>query len=159
MTTTTENEVQIIDIHQEVEIDAPVDITFDAVLEEIGPGSELPDGTSMHMKVEAWPGGRWYRDLGGNNGHLWGHVQVIKRPTLLELNGPMFMSYPATNFVQYRLKADGNRTRLSFTHRAIGLIPEDHREGVKEGWADGLRRIRELARKHLDEKARVTSVR
>ena len=25
------------------------------------------------MKLEAWPGGRWFRDLGDGNGHLWGH--------------------------------------------------------------------------------------
>jgi hypothetical protein len=25
------------------------------------------------------------RDLGDGNGHLWGHVQAIKRPTLLEI--------------------------------------------------------------------------
>ena len=59
MTAITENEVQIIDIHQEIEIDAPADITFEAVLEEIGPGSETEDGKSMNMKIEAWPGGRW----------------------------------------------------------------------------------------------------
>ena len=47
------------------------------------------------MVIEPWPGGRWYRDLGNNAGHLWGHVQVIKPPTLLELCGPMFMSFPA----------------------------------------------------------------
>ena len=39
----------------------------------------------MTMVVEARPGGRWYRDLGGDNGHLWGFVQSIKRPTLLEI--------------------------------------------------------------------------
>ena len=47
----------------------------------------------MPMKLEAWPGGRWYRDLGDGNGHFWGHVQAIKRPTLLEISGPLFMSY------------------------------------------------------------------
>ena len=36
------------------------------------------------MKIEAWPGGRWYRDLGDDNGHFWGNVQAIKQPTLLE---------------------------------------------------------------------------
>jgi len=44
----------------------------------------------MPMKLEAWPGGRWYRDLGDNNGHYWGTVQAIKKPTLLEICGPLF---------------------------------------------------------------------
>ena len=60
----------------------------------------------MPMKLEAWPGGRWYRDLGDNNGHFWGHVQAIKRPTLLEITGPLFMSYAAMNNLQYRLSEE-----------------------------------------------------
>lgn len=132
---------------KEIEIAAPLDVAFEAVLEELGPGSQLPDGSAFPMKIEAWPGGRWYRDLGNGSGHLWGHVQVIKPPGLLEICGPMFMSYPAANFVQYRLTAEGNGTRLKLTHRGMGLIPADHKEGVQQGWEHGIKRIRELAEK------------
>jgi hypothetical protein len=105
----------------------------------------MPDGTPFPMKLEAWPGGRWFRDLGDNAGHLWGHVQVIKPPKLLEIYGPMFMSYAAISHIQYRLEAVGNGTLVKIAHKAIGLIPADHREGVHEGWAHGLKRIREIA--------------
>ncbi len=71
-------------ITQEIHVRAPIEVTFAALLEQIGPQNERHDGIKMPMKIEAWPGGRWYRDLGDNNGHLWGHVQAIKRPTLLE---------------------------------------------------------------------------
>ena len=63
----------------------------------------------MPMKLEAWPGGRWYRDLGDDNGHFWGHVQAIKRPTLLEITGPLFMSYPVVSNLQYRLSEEERR--------------------------------------------------
>jgi hypothetical protein len=99
----------------------------------------------MPMVLEAWPGGRWFRDLGKNSGHLWGHVQVIKPPTLLEISGPLFMSYAAANHVQYRLTPEGASTRLAFTHRAIGEIAADHRTGVVEGWSTLLDRIRQSA--------------
>lgn len=109
----------------------------------------MPDGKPFPMKIEPWVGGRWYRDLGETGshkyGHLWGHVQVIKAPTLLELTGPMPMSFPAINHVQYRLKAEGNGTRLSLVHRAMGLLPAELREGMPEGWAHGLKRIKEVA--------------
>ncbi|MBK7405114.1 MAG: SRPBCC domain-containing protein [Phycisphaerales bacterium] len=144
-TMATEQEIHTIDIRKEIEIAAPLETVFASVLEELGPGSEMPDGTPFPMKLEAWPGGRWFRDLGNNTGHFWGHVQVIKPPTLLEMTGPMFMSYPATNFVQYRLAAQGGGTLLKLTHRALGLIPEDHRVGVHEGWEFGLKRVRDLA--------------
>ena len=96
----------------------------------------------MPMKLEAKPGGRWYRDLGDDDGHLWGHVQAIKRPTLLEIAGPLFMSYAVVSNLQYRLtEADGG-TLVTFTHSAMGLIPEDHRTGLASGWRPLLERIR-----------------
>jgi uncharacterized protein YndB with AHSA1/START domain len=114
----------------------------------MGPYNETPDGTSLAMKLEAWPGGRWYRDLGKDAGHFWGHVQAIKPPTLLEICGPLFMSFPAISNVQYRLTEEGGLTRLRFVHRAMGLIPPEVIEGersVHTGWNYILTRIRERA--------------
>src|ERR1700744_6598006 len=81
-------------INQEIHVQAPLDITFAALLEPLGPGNETMDGKALSMKIEPWPGGRWYRDLGDGNGHFWAHVQAIKRPTLLEFTGPLFASGP-----------------------------------------------------------------
>ncbi|TVS08205.1 MAG: SRPBCC domain-containing protein [Phycisphaerales bacterium] len=138
-------EIQTLDVRQEIRIAAPVEVSFQALLEELGPGSELPDGTPFPMKIEPRPGGRWYRDLGDDAGHLWGHVQVIKPPSLLELTGPMFMSYPAVSHVQYRLTPEGEGTLLKLVHRAFGQIPPDDLEGVDEGWSHGLGRVRQIA--------------
>jgi uncharacterized protein YndB with AHSA1/START domain len=154
VTTAVEQDVQTIHLVKEVEIAAPLEIAFEAVLDELGPESMMPteDGGSrpFPMIIEPWPGGRWVRDLGNNTGHLWGHVQVIKPPRLLEICGPLFMSYPATNFVQYRLTAlEDGRTRLTLTHRALGLIPAEDREGVAVGWTYGLNRIAELAQRKM----------
>ena len=79
-------------VTQEIHVKASLETTFEALLEQIGPENESPE-QKMPMILEAWPGGRWYRDLGDENGHCWGHVQSIKRPTLLEISGPLFMSY------------------------------------------------------------------
>jgi uncharacterized protein YndB with AHSA1/START domain len=139
------NDILAFEIRKEITIDAPIDITFQSVLDELGPGSQTMEGQSLSMKIETWPGGRWYRDLGNNSGHLWGHVQVIKPPTLLEITGPMPMSYPAVNHVQYRLKEENGRTSLTFVHRAMGLIQPEHRDGMPEGWAHWLEQIRSRA--------------
>ena len=72
-------------ITEEIRVRAPLEVTFAALLEELGPLHQVADDRPLPMKLEAWPGGRWYRDLGGDNGHLWGHVQAIKRPTLVEI--------------------------------------------------------------------------
>jgi uncharacterized protein YndB with AHSA1/START domain len=149
-----ENAIQTMDFTREVRIDAPPEITFEAVLAEIGPESQMPDGKPFPLKLEPWPGGRWYRDLGEGAGHLWGHVQVIKPPTLLEVTGPMFMSYPAISHVQYRLTGDGDGTRLKITNRAFGYVPRGFMEGSEEGWNYGLKRIAEIAARLKGARAR-----
>ena len=120
-------------ITEEIQVKAGLEDTFAALLEQMAEGNSLPDGTPMPMKIEARPGGRWYRDLGDDNGHFWGNVQAIKRPTLLEICGPLFMSYAAVSNLQYRLsKVDGG-TLIKFHHIALGLIPDEHREGMGKG--------------------------
>jgi hypothetical protein len=141
-------------VRKEIKIAAPIEITFEAVLAQLGPESQMPDGTPFPMKFEPWPGGRWYRDLGNNSGHLWGHVQVIKPPTLLEIWGPLMMSYPAVNHLQYRLKADGSGTQLTLLHRAMGLILPEHRDGMPKGWEHGLARFREIAERKAAERSK-----
>jgi len=123
-----------LNVTEEIQVNASLESTFAALLEQLGPHSETLDGTPMPMKLEPWPGGRWYRDLGGDNGHFWGTVQAIKRPTLLEFAGPLFMSYPVTNNVQYRLSESNGGTLIRFRHVAMGLIQEEHRTGVVKGW-------------------------
>jgi hypothetical protein len=134
-----------LNVTQEIQVSASLDATFEALLEEIGPHNTSGDGKPMPMKIEAWPGGRWYRDLGNNEGHLWGHVQSIKRPGLLEIYGPLFMSYPAISNVQYRLSEADGGTLIKFQHSALGLIHEDHRKNVSKGWGGLLDRIRTRA--------------
>jgi len=134
-----------LNLTQEIHVRAPMDVTFAALLEQIGPENDTRDGQSMPMKLEPWPGGRWYRDLGDGNGHFWGHVQAIKRPTLLEITGPLFMSYPVVSNVQYRLSEVDGGTLIKFHHTALGLIQEDHKEGVGKGWTHIHARVRARA--------------
>src|SRR6202035_847018 len=123
-----------VSITEDIHVQAQLDVTFESLLEQLGPFSETTEGQSMNMKIEAWPGGRWYRDLGDGNGHFWGNVQAIKRPTLLEITGPLFMSYAVVSNVQYRLSEVPGGTLIKFHHTALGLIEDQHREGVGKGW-------------------------
>ena len=122
-------------------IKAPMERVFEALLDELGPEASTPEANPMSMKIEPFPGGRWYRDLGGDNGHHWAHVQAIRRPDLLELTGPLFMSLPVTNNVQYRLSEDGDTTLLRLVHTAFGPVPEDVRQGMTQGWGQQLDRL------------------
>jgi hypothetical protein len=132
-----------LDVQQEIEIAAPAERAFDALLQRLGPRFQTPAGQSLGMKLEPWPGGRWFRDLGDHDGHLWGHVQVFKRPTLVEICGPLFMSYPALSHVQFRITTVGGKSLLAFRHLALGMIQEDHRRGVTGGWANLLKGVQD----------------
>src|SRR5437660_7430572 len=142
-------EKMTLSVTEEIRVQAPIDVTFATLLEQLGPFNETPEGQAMNMKIEPWPGGRWYRDLGDGNGHFWGNVQAIKRPTLLEISGPLFMSYPVVSNVQYRLSEVDDGTLIQFRHSALGLIQEEHRKGVTKGWGhihEGVRKRAETAR-------------
>ena len=131
-----------VNITQEIRVQASLEATFEALLEQMGPGNETPEGMPMPMTIEPRPGGRWFRDLGGDNGHFWGHVQAIKRPTLLEISGPLFMSLPVVSNIQYRLTAVEGGTVITFRHSALGFIPDDFRQGMGRGWTALLERVR-----------------
>lgn len=121
-------------VEQEIRVRASLEATFAALLEQLGSSNEMPNGAPMPMKLEAWPGGRWFRDLGDDNGHCWATVQAIKRPTLLEFSGPLMMSYPVVNNVQYRLSENNGETLIKFHHTGFGMILDDHKKGVVTGW-------------------------
>src|ERR1700689_1516204 len=143
--TIQEQGVQAFEIVRGGGIAAPADIVFEAILEQMGPLNSTPE-KPMPMKLEAWPGGRWFRDLGNNTGHFWGVVQAIKAPSLLEICGPLFMSTPAVSNIQYRLTEENGLTRVRFVHRAMGWIDDSDR-GVDAGWTDLMTRIRAAAEK------------
>jgi len=132
-------------VKEEIKVRASLEKTFASLLVQMGPENQTPDGKPLAMVIEPRPGGRWYRDLGGDSGHLWGFVQSIKRPTLLEIWGPLFMSTAATSNLMYRLSETDEGTLISFTHTVVGPFPEDHRPQLSAGWAAMHARVRAAA--------------
>jgi len=133
-------------IKEEIRVRASLEQTFASLLAEMGPHNQTPEGKPLPMVLEPRPGGRWFRDLGGEDGHLWGLVQSIKRPVLLEIWGPLFMSTAATSNLMYRLsQTDEGLTLIAFTHTIVGPFPEDHRPQLGSGWAALHARVRAAA--------------
>src|ERR1700688_3615144 len=145
ISTTARIEDLSLTIAEDIQVRASLDKTFASLLEQLGPYNEGGEDRPMPMKLEAWPGGRWYRDLGEGNGHFWGVVQAIKRPTLLEISGPLFMSFAVVSNLQYRLSESDGGTLIKFQHKAFGAIQDEHRRGVEKGWGSILSRVRDRA--------------
>jgi hypothetical protein len=123
-----------LDIEESVDINGAAADVFKSVLHRFGEGNVRPDGEPLDMQIEPWAGGRWFRDRGEGVQHLWGHVQSIKPGELLELSGPMFMSYPAINHIEVKLSEIPDGTKVTLRHRAIGMIDPDHRKNITTGW-------------------------
>ncbi len=144
-TTAVAHDQPTMTITEEILVRASLEKTFASLLTQLGPQNETGDGKPLPMVLEAFPGGRWYRDLGGENGHLWGFVQSIKRPVLLEVWGPLFMSTAATSNMQYRLTEVDSGSLITFKHTLVGPFPEDHRPLMGQGWASMHARVRAAA--------------
>lgn len=131
----------IMTIELELDIAATPQAVFDGYVAELinGPGGDLP------MTLETWPGGRWYRDFENNTGHLWGHVQSIKPPYLIEICGPLFMSAPVANNVIVRIEETETGAKLKFRHQCLGLISDEMRQGMTQGWGDMLAKAKASA--------------
>ena len=134
-----------LDISQSVEIKAALGDAYSALIRRLTTENSTPDNNPMPMVLEEWPGGRWFRDLGNGHGHLWGFVQVIKPPNLVEIQGPMFMSYAVAGHLQLRLTQIPGGAELSLRHQVLGSVQDDHREGIVHGWDYMLQSVRELA--------------
>lgn len=134
-----------LDLSQSIDINAAIGDAYKALIRRLTEESSTPDNKPMPMVLEEWPGGRWFRDLGNGQGHLWGFVQVIKPPTLIEIQGPMFMSYAVAGHIQFRLTQISGGTELSLRHRAIGMVDDSHREGVVSGWGSLLNGVKLLS--------------
>lgn len=130
----------ILEMEQQIVVKAALPAAFEGLIRQLGAVKDL------QLTLERFPGGRWFRDLGDNTGHLWGFVQVIKPPTLLEIQGPLFMSYPVAGHVQFRLAEVPGGTQVTVRHRAVGLIEDAHREGAVKGWQQILHGLEGLAR-------------
>ena len=145
MTTASALENQTFTLTEDIVVRASLEQTFDSLISNLGRLNQTPDGKPLPMMIEAYPGGRWFRDLGGDNGHLWGFVQSIKRPFLLEIWGPLFMSTAATSNLIYRLSETPEGTLIKFVHTLVGPFPEEHRSGLTTGWTALHARVRKAA--------------
>jgi uncharacterized protein YndB with AHSA1/START domain len=132
----------VLNIEQTLEIKGSPEKVFDGLIRHLCDIEGEPGKPRLKLTMERKPGGRWYRDLGGESGHLWGFVQSIKPPTLLEIFGPLMMSYPVAGHMIIRLAPTASGTKLVFKNEVFGPIPAEYREGMPEGWANMLNALK-----------------
>ena len=132
----------VLNIEQTLEIKGSPEKVFDGLIRHLCDIEGEPGKPRLKLTMERKPGGRWYRDLGGESGHLWGFVQSIKPPTLLEIFGPFMMSYPVAGHMIIRLAPTASGTKLVFKNEVFGPLPAEYRDGMPEGWANILNALK-----------------
>ncbi len=91
----------------------------------------------LGVQLEERPGGLVWEDWGPGEGSVLAHVTAIRRPSLLELAGPLFV--PGAVAGQARLtleRRDDDRTDLSVEHVAVGPLREDAASVALRGWRE-----------------------
>jgi hypothetical protein len=137
----------LIQYEQEMVIKASPEKTFEGLIKHLTDMEGEPGKPRITLKLERKPGGRWFRDLGNDSGHLWGFVQSIKPPTLLEICGPLMLSYPVACHLMVRLTAVDSGTKLVFKNEIFGPVPPEFMDGMDEGWGQ----ILESLKKDLED--------
>ena len=124
----------VMNIEQTLEIKAAPEKVFEGLIQHLCDMEGEPGKPRVKLKMERKPGGRWYRDLGNESGHLWGFIQSIKPPALLEIFGPLMMSHPIAGHLIVRLTPTSTGTKLVFKNEVFGPIPAEYKDGMAEGW-------------------------
>ena len=138
----------LLNIEQSIEIKAAPEKVFEGLIQNLCDMEGEPGKPRLKLQLERKPGGRWYRDLGSDSGHLWGFVQSIKPPTLLEIFGPLMISNPVACHLIVRLAPVAGGTKLVLKNEVFGPVPEEYREGMKgmgDGWGQMLSALKKDA--------------
>src|SRR5262245_9978779 len=117
----------LITIEQTIEIKAGPEKVFEGLIRHLCDMEGEPGKPRLTLKLERKPGGRWYRELGNDSGHVWGFVQSIKPAALLEMFGPMMISSPVACHLIARLSPTPDGTKLVFKNEVFGPLPEEYR--------------------------------
>ena len=130
------------EIVQEHTVKASAQTVFESLVHRFSAGMTAGPDMPMPLTMELRPGGRWYRDLGNDAGHLWATVQSVKPGALLELFGPLWMSGPVSNHIIIRCTEEEGVTTIRFKHTSFGFIDPAFLEHTEEGWQEMFEDIR-----------------
>jgi uncharacterized protein YndB with AHSA1/START domain len=123
-------------IEQEIIIQAPPDQVFDALTVQIGEWWHHRFEAGSTVSLEPKVGGRFYEDFGDGGGALFAVVNYLKRPEQVTMTGPMGMSGPILGSISFTLEAQEFGTVVKLSHKVIGEVSEEHRQGYSAGWED-----------------------
>lgn len=85
--------------------------------------------------LEPEVGGRWMQTW-DNGGALFANVLLIDPPRLLRVGGPLAMTRPAHNVVDFAFEPITDGTTLTVSHRGYGELEDEAGQMYLAGWQE-----------------------
>jgi Activator of Hsp90 ATPase homolog 1-like protein len=101
--------------------------------------------SSRGISLDLRPGGVLWDDRGNGNGYALGVVRGFTQPRELILDGDFGVPGAIHGRLVVTLDETPPGSTITFTHTAIGAIPDDREAHHRDGWADLLARLCALA--------------
>jgi DNA-binding transcriptional ArsR family regulator/uncharacterized protein YndB with AHSA1/START domain len=147
-----------IDVRAEHVVQAPVDTTWEALLELTRWWRRCWDG-EQSLRFEPYLGGRLSlvpdRDAKGGSGELWGTVRELRPQDRLTIEGSMGIAGPVLGVWQMLLThGDDPTTTVTLEHRVLGDVDAETRSGFTTGWPQTLAALAAHAEQRTVSKVR-----
>ena len=146
-TTTQDNTVTLVNIEQEIQINATVEETYQAILNVnawwLQRVSDNPNGLSFEPKV----GGRFWETHDGSeeSGFLFATVTSIKPNDHVSFTGNMGMPGAGQGNTTFQVIAQNDGTSIiKHTSQFMGILPDGFEEGMSNGWEYGLHGLKKF---------------
>src|SRR5690625_1955188 len=141
----TMSTINSLHVAQSITIAAPLERVWSALVDEPsqwwGSPYLLIADARPQLTIDAQLGGQ-VREVVADHQASWGTITDVSPGRLLAWTGGMGMGGAATGTVEYRLDPDGDGTRVTVTHVAIGPFAQGTIDAYDYGWADLQARLR-----------------
>jgi len=142
MTSREDKQVTSIHIAQDIEIEAPPEKVFQALVEKTDSWWGLPylrNSQARQLVLQARLGGMMYEiwgEEGAEEGAECARVITYKKNEVLELSGRFGLEGAGQSVALFELVKRSNGTLLQFTHNILGEVSEETRRMYTYGWKD-----------------------
>ena len=126
-----------LDIRQEISLPAPKVRVFEALTKDINAwwgdkARQAGVGSTIRLTPEI--GADMIETRDGQHAVIWARVEEVRAPDLLFLAGRFAVNGALAGRIQFELADEGEGTKLTLTHQAIGHIPEEMQAHFSNGW-------------------------
>jgi uncharacterized protein YndB with AHSA1/START domain len=129
------------DLHAEIRIDAPVDVVWRSLVEDVGAWWPHSFSDEPRISMEPWVGGRFIEEWDGGSA-LYALVTHMVTGARLTVSGAMGMRGARQYVKTYELAADGESTVVTTTASMLGDIDDELREGYRVGGEELLQALK-----------------